>query len=145
MHHAEVSLQRSAIMRAVKAKDTKPEMAVRRALHRLGFRFRLHRRDLPGRPDIVLPGSRLAVFVHGCFWHRHSDCRKATTPKTRIDFWTAKFEANTTRDERVVGELVAAGWKVLVVWECQTKKSEELTNTLLGGLALGISRPRTAP
>jgi DNA mismatch endonuclease (patch repair protein) len=140
MQEPEVSLQRSAIMRAVKSKDTKPEIAVRRALHRLGFRFRLHRRDLPGRPDIVLPGRRLAIFVHGCFWHRHFNCRKATIPKTRIDFWIAKFEANTERDHQVERELVAAGWKVLVIWECQTKKPEKLTGALLRGLAaLGVS------
>lgn len=144
MHESEVSPQRSAIMRAVKGKDTKPEMAVRRALHSLGFRFRLQRRDLPGCPDIVLPGRRLAIFVHGCFWHRHADCRKTTTPKTRIDFWTAKFEANAARDKRVERELVAAGWKVLVVWECQTKKPEDLTGSLLEGLAaLGIRHPRS--
>nr|WP_280938712.1 very short patch repair endonuclease [Mesorhizobium sp. LSJC264A00] len=139
-----MSPQRSAIMRAVKHRDTKPEMAVRRALHRLGLRFRLQRRDLPGRPDIVLPGRRLAIFVHGCFWHRHPDCRRATTPKTRIDFWSAKLEANAARDERVERELVAAGWKVLIVWECQTKKPEDLTGALLAGLAaLGISSPRS--
>lgn len=130
-------------MRAVRSENTKPELAVRRILHKLGYRFRLQRRDLPGRPDIVLPGRRLAIFVHGCFWHRHPDCRKATIPKTRIDFWTAKFESNAARDERVERELVATGWKVLVVWECQTKKPEDLADALLDGLAtLGISRPR---
>lgn len=144
MHGPEVTPQRSAIMRAVKGKDTKPEMAVRRVLHRLGFRFRLQRPDLPGRPDIVLPRCRLAIFVHGCFWHRHPDCRRATTPKTRIDFWSAKFAANVARDGRVEGELVAAGWKVLVVWECETKKPEDLTGALFEGLAaLGISRSRS--
>lgn len=145
MHEPEVTPQRSANMRAVKGKDTKPEVAVRRVLHRMGFRFRLQRRDLPGRPDIVIPGCRLTIFVHGCFWHRHADCSKATTPKTRIDFWNAKFEANATRDERVEAELVAAGWKVLVVWECQTKKPDDLIGALLEGLAaLGISRPRSS-
>ncbi len=144
MHESEVSPQRSAIMRAVKGKDTKTEIAVRRVLHSLGFRFRLQRRDLPGCPDIVLPGRRLAIFVHGCFWHRHADCRKTTTPKTRREFWTAKFEANATRDKRVERELVAAGWKVLVVWECQTTKPENLTSSLLDGLAaLDIKRPRS--
>jgi DNA mismatch endonuclease (patch repair protein) len=143
MHEPEVTSQRSALMRAVRGKDTKPEMAVRRILHRLGFRFRLQRRDLPGRPDIVLPRHRLAIFVHGCFWHRHSDCRRTSIPKTRADFWSAKFEANAARDERVARELVTAGWKVIVIWECQTKKPDELTVALLQDLAtLGISSPR---
>ena len=146
MPEPEVTAQRSAIMRAVVGKDTKPEMAVRRELHRLGFRFRLQKRDLPGRPDIVLPRHRVAIFVHGCFWHRHPDCRKASIPKTRTAFWNAKFETNMARDERVERELLTAGWQVLVIWECSTKKSKDLTFTLLDGLAaLGVNPPKSPP
>lgn len=111
--------ERSALMARVGQKDTKPELVVRRALHRLGFRFRLHRRDLPGRPDIVLPKYRTAIFVHGCFWHRHPGCRRTTTPKTRTAFWRGKFEANILRDRKATEALEAAGWKVIVVWECE--------------------------
>ena len=129
-------------MRAVRGKDTKPEMAVRRALHRLGLRFRLQQRDLPGRPDIVLPRHRLAVFVHGCFWHHHSACPKATMPKTRVDFWSSKLEANQARDRRVESDLVEAGWRVLTVWECETRNAEVLTKRLIDDLAkLGIIDP----
>ena len=129
-------------MRAVRGKDTKPEMAVRRALHRLGLRFRLQQRDLPGRPDIVLPRHRLAVFVHGCFWHHHSACPKATMPKTRVDFWSSKLEANQARDRRVASDLVEAGWRVLTVWECETRNAEVLTKRLIDDLAkLGIIDP----
>jgi DNA mismatch endonuclease (patch repair protein) len=108
-------------MRKVRGKDTTPEMKVRSALHRAGYRFRLHRRDLPGRPDIVLPGRRAVVFVHGCFWHRHPGCRAASSPSTRREFWQDKFERNVDRDRRNVEALAADGWSVHVVWECETK------------------------
>ncbi|SDA25486.1 T/G mismatch-specific endonuclease [Sphingomonas sp. NFR15] len=108
-------------MARIGPRDTKPEMVVRRLLHALGRRFRLHRRDLPGTPDIVLPGSRKAIFVHGCFWHRHEGCPKATTPKTRSEFWQDKFDRNVERDERKEADLRAAGWDVTTVWECETR------------------------
>lgn len=117
---------RSDIMRAVKRAHTRPEIVVRQALHALGLRFRLHRRDLPGSPDIVLPKFRTVVFVHGCFWHRHSDCRYATTPKSRQEYWLPKFEANVERDARKEAQLRELGWRVLVMWECETKSLEAL-------------------
>lgn len=117
---------RSNIMRAVGRENTKPEMVVRRILHGLGLRFRLHRRDLPGTPDLVLPKYRTAIFVHGCFWHRHRGCSKATTPKTRVDFWKTKFEQNVRRDRKNEDVLVEGGWSVLTIWECETRKPEEL-------------------
>ena len=118
-------------MARVKGKHTKPEIAVRRALHRLGYRFRLHRSDLAGRPDIVLPKYKTAIFVHGCFWHRHPNCSKASMPKTRIDFWRDKFEANVARDRRNAEALEAAGWTVLTVWECETRRSLSLAEQLI--------------
>lgn len=120
-------MSRSDIMRAVKRAHTAPEMIVRQELHALGLRFRLHRRDLPGSPDIVLPRLRTVIFVHGCFWHRHPDCRYATTPKTRQQYWLPKFAANIERDARKEAQLQALGWRVLLVWECETKRREELT------------------
>lgn len=108
-------------MARIGPRDTKPEMVVRRLLHAIGRRFRLHRRDLPGTPDIVLPASRKAIFVHGCFWHRHEGCAKATTPKTRAEFWQEKFDRNVARDARKEAELRAAGWDVTTVWECETR------------------------
>jgi DNA mismatch endonuclease (patch repair protein) len=113
--------RRSSLMSRVTGKDTKPEMVVRRIAHALGLRFRLHKRDLPGRPDLVFPKHRLAVFVHGCFWHRHEGCRLASTPKTRAEFWQAKFDTNVARDVSAVEQLAASGWKVLVLWECETR------------------------
>lgn len=121
---------RTRIMKSVRQKNTKPEMVVRRTLHALGLRFRLHRKDLPGTPDIVLPRFRTAVFVHGCFWHRHPQCSRATTPKTRLDFWQAKFDGNVERDERKTRELIDMGWRVLTIWECETKDAAELTGRL---------------
>lgn len=109
---------RSRMMSGIRGKDTKPEMAVRQALYAAGFRFRLHRRDLPGVPDVVLSGRRVAVFVHGCFWHRHEGCRLAAVPSTRPEFWKSKLEGNALRDRRIVEQLRALGWRVLVVWEC---------------------------
>jgi len=105
-------------MSGIRGKNTGPELAVRRALFAAGFRFRLHRRDLPGAPDIVLPGRRVALFVHGCFWHRHGGCRFAKLPSTRPEFWKAKLEGNAERDRGAVEALLADGWRVLTVWEC---------------------------
>ncbi|MFH5805021.1 very short patch repair endonuclease [Alienimonas sp. DA493] len=118
---------RSAIMRAVRSENTGPERVVRKLAHRLGYRFRLHRRDLPGTPDLVFPGRRKVVFVHGCFWHRHphADCRRGrSTPASRTAYWEAKFARNVARDRRNQRELRADGWGVMVVWECQTKPAE---------------------
>ena len=125
-----VSSVRSRNMAAIRGKDTAPELAVRRILHAMGLRFRLHRKDLPGRPDIVLPKHRTVVFVHGCFWHRHEDCRYTTTPKTRQEFWQAKFAANVERDRRNRTDLQQLGWRVIVVWECELKMHNKLVARL---------------
>jgi DNA mismatch endonuclease (patch repair protein) len=118
----QVDPRRSALMARIRSRDTKPEIAVRRLLHSLGYRFRLHRRDLPGRPDIVLPRHRLAIFVHGCFWHQHPDCRLASRPKTRQDYWGPKLAGNVSRDQIAQESLRSLGWRVAVVWECDTRK-----------------------
>src|SRR5690242_14523438 len=123
--------QRSALMSKVRSKDTAPELTVRSFLHRAGLRFRLHRADLPGKPDIVLPSRKIAVFVHGCFWHRHANCRKATTPATNRRFWSQKFDANQARDRKTRLALRRLGWKVVVVWECQTRDSRSLSKKLV--------------
>lgn len=122
--------ERSALMSLVRGTHTGPEMAVRRLLHGLGLRFRLHRRDLPGRPDIVLPGRKAVVFVHGCFWHRHPNCKRATTPASNRDYWFKKFQRNTERDEEAKRALKRLKWRVLVVWECELKKPEKLLRRL---------------
>src|SRR5947208_16643148 len=111
--------QRSYCMSRIKGRDTTPELEVRRRVHALGFRFRLHRTDLPGRPDIVLPRHRKVIFVHGCFWHRHEACRPLKVPRNNSDFWRKKFEANLERDRRAQAQLLELGWKVLIVWECE--------------------------
>lgn len=113
--------QRSRLMSRVRAKDTKPELVVRRLTHSLGYRFRLHRRDLPGTPDLVFPSRRSVILVHGCFWHRHAKCSKTTTPSTRTKFWNDKFAANVSRDSNTRRALIDRGWRVLTIWECQTK------------------------
>ena len=115
---------RSRVMRAVRGRDTGPELALRRLLHGLGYRFRLHRKGLPGTPDLVFSARRKAVFVHGCFWHLHQGCRYAKMPATRPSFWKAKLEANVERDRRAVENLQALGWRVLCVWECSTRDAE---------------------
>ena len=115
------SALRSALMSRVGRKNTKPEMTVRRVAHALGYRFRLHRSDLPGCPDLVFPARKKAIFVHGCFWHRHPGCRLASTPKTRAEFWSAKFSRNVRRDADVILCLENSGWACLVIWECQTR------------------------
>lgn len=122
--------RRSWLMSRVRGRDTKPEILVRRIAHAMGLRFRLHRKDLPGRPDLVFPKHRLAIFVHGCFWHRHVGCRKASTPTTRVDFWTAKFDANVRRDREVQDKLDAQGWRVGIVWECETRDTEAVKRKL---------------
>lgn len=122
--------RRSALMRSVKGKHTTPEMKVRRLLHRLGFRFRLHRKDLPGKPDIVLPAHRKVVLVNGCYWHGH-DCRYGRLSKSRVEYWTAKIETNRARDARNLKDLRNAGWQVLVVWQCETRDMDTLENRLI--------------
>lgn len=112
--------RRSRIMRSVRTTNTGPEVTVRRALHRLGYRYRLHRRDLPGSPDIVFPGRRKAIFVHGCFWHGHS-CRWGRLPKSRLDYWRPKIAANRERDTRNIRELLDSDWTPLVVWQCELR------------------------
>lgn len=126
---------RSANMAAIRGKNTRPEIAVRKLLHRMGLRFRLHRKDLPGHPDIVLPRHRLAIFVHGCFWHRHEGCSRANAPKSRSDYWQAKFARNAARDERQQNLLRQGGWKVLTVWECKAKDAEHVEAAVRSALA----------
>ena len=116
----DVDPKRSALMARVRTKNTKPELIVRQTTYALGYRYRLHRRDLQGSPDLVFSRQKKAIFVHGCFWHRHHGCRRTTIPKIRAEFWRAKFEANVDRDARNISALRAAGWHVLVVWECET-------------------------
>ncbi len=122
--------QRSRNMSAIRGKDTKPEIIVRRIVHRLGYRFRLHRRDLPGCPDLVFPGRCKIIFVHGCFWHQHTGCRHCHRPRTRAEFWAAKLDGNVSRDKRVQRDIRSLGWKVLVLWECQTSSVARLTRRI---------------
>jgi DNA mismatch endonuclease (patch repair protein) len=125
-------LTRSEVMARIKSRDTKPEMIVRRALWASGYRYRLHDKRLPGRPDLSLPGIKTAIFVHGCFWHAHEGCPAFRPPKSRLDFWEAKLARNKSRDLEVRSRLEAGGWRVLTVWECQLEKP----NWLEGLLAL---------
>lgn len=117
--------RRSWNMSRIKGRDTRPELKVRSLLHRAGFRFRLHSKELPGRPDIILPKYQAVIFVHGCFWHRHAGCRNATLPSTRHTFWKEKLEGNVVRDERNQAALEATGWSVFTVWECELKADAE--------------------
>lgn len=112
-------------MSRIRGKNTKPEILLRKLLHAAGFRFRLHVRDLPGKPDIVLRKYKTVIFVHGCFWHRHEGCEGATMPKTRTEFWTAKFEGTVQRDQRKREELEKAGWRVITAWECDLKQAPD--------------------
>lgn len=122
--------RRSSIMARIRGRDTKPELAVRRAAHAIGYRFRLHRRDLPGSPDMVFPARRKVVFVHGCYWHRHPRCRLAYTPKSNVTFWTTKFDRNVRRDEEAQTRLLELGWDALTIWECQTADDSWLKRLL---------------
>lgn len=126
-----IDLQRSALMARIRSGNTQPEIAVRKLLHALGYRFRLHRRDLPGKPDIVLPRHRLAIFVHGCFWHQHPGCRLASKPKTRQEYWEPKLAGNVSRDRIAQDAVTSLGWRVAVVWECDTRDPQALLNRIL--------------
>lgn len=132
---------RRAIMRANTAKNTKPEVAVRRMLHALGYRFRLHRRDLPGTPDIVFPGRGKAIQVHGCFWHQHPGCPRATMPATRRDYWAPKLARNRARDEEVEAALAALGWESAVVWGCELHEPTRLVARLVSFLGPASAHP----
>lgn len=138
--------ERSERMARIRSKDTSPELALRRALHARGFRFRLDDRKLPGRPDIVLARHRAVIFVHGCFWHRHQGCKVASTPKSNTDFWLEKFRRNVERDERSIRELKALGWRVFVVWECDLgskRKAVEAAEALGRLIQPDPARPRS--
>lgn len=145
------STTRSRMMASIRGRNTRPEVALRSAIHRLGLRFRLHRAGLPGRPDIVLPRHRAVVFVHGCFWHRHPCCRLAYNPRSRVNFWQAKFAGNVERDARQRAALLGDGWRVVTVWECALRErgaenvAAELAGWLGGGGAeLEIGAPALA-
>ena len=128
--------RRSALMSRIAGKDTRPELVVRRAAHALGLRFRLHRRDLPGSPDLVFPRRRRALFVHGCFWHRHEGCRLSYKPRSNVEFWETKFRKNVERDRQVMEDLRARGWQPEVIWECETRRPAEIPDRireLIGG------------
>jgi DNA mismatch endonuclease (patch repair protein) len=139
------SAARSRIMRSIRKKDTKAELTVRRAVHALGYRFRLHRRDLPGSPDLVLPRHRKVIFVHGCFWHQHPGCRKATVPRVRVSYWGPKLARNAARDARALADIESLGWDALVLWECELVEAKKLRSRLLAFIRLrsGSSRGRT--
>ena len=122
--------ERSERMALVKSKDTKPEIAVRRLIHRMGYRYRLHSRVLPGHPDLVFPTRKKVIFVHGCFWHRHKGCPNTRLPKTRLDFWKPKLEKNRKRDLAKQRKLRRQGWRMLVVWECQINNEKKLSGRL---------------
>jgi DNA mismatch endonuclease, patch repair protein len=126
--------KRSWVMSRVGGKNTGPEMVVRRIVHAMGYRYRLHQAKLPGKPDLVFAGRRAVIFVHGCFWHRHDDCKLARMPKSRLEFWGPKLKANKIRDARKIEELKSAGWRVLVVWECELVDTEGLRSRLAGFL-----------
>jgi DNA mismatch endonuclease (patch repair protein) len=131
---------RSRVMAAIKGKDTKPEIVVRSVLHKLGYRFSVHRKDLPGNPDIVLTKYNAAILVHGCFWHQHSSkrCKLARLPKSRLEYWRPKLEGNRQRDERAQRALRAKGWRTLTIWECQLRDTDALIQRLVAFLGDGI-------
>ncbi|MFN3261903.1 MAG: very short patch repair endonuclease [Pikeienuella sp.] len=122
--------ERSERMSRIRSSNTAPEVALRRAMHAIGFRFRLHSKGLPGKPDIVLPRHKTVIFVHGCFWHRHSGCKIATTPKTNTEFWVEKFDRNVVRDARTREQLEGLGWRVIVVWECELSSANQVAGAV---------------
>jgi DNA mismatch endonuclease (patch repair protein) len=122
-------VDRSANMRAIRSKDMRPELAVRRLVHGLGYRYRLHKKELPGKPDLVFTSRRKVIFVHGCFWHSHG-CKVAHVPKSNLEYWMPKLARNLARDEKSIAALTASGWKSLVIWECETKDETNLNKRL---------------
>jgi DNA mismatch endonuclease (patch repair protein) len=131
-------MDRSANMRAIRSKDMRPELAVRSLVHRLGYRFRLHRKDLPGKPDLVFASRRKVIFVHGCFWHSHG-CKIAHAPKSNLAYWGPKLERNRLRDKKNIGQLSASGWKSLVIWECETSDEPGLRKRVVKFLGENMS------
>jgi DNA mismatch endonuclease (patch repair protein) len=130
-----MGMSRSENMRRIRSKDTSPEMAVRRLAHSLGYRYQLHRKDMPGKPDLVFPGRRKVIFVHGCFWHQHPQCREGRPPKSNGSYWLQKLARNIERDKAALSKLTGDGWSVLVIWECETKNQEgmrKILQTFLG-------------
>lgn len=123
--------RRSENMRRIKSKGTKPELIVRRTAHRLGYRFRLHRKDLPGNPDLTFPGRSKVIFVHGCFWHQHSGCKHGRPPRSRPEYWGPKLTRNVERDQRREAELISMGWSVLTIWECELEDNVNLEERLV--------------
>jgi DNA mismatch endonuclease (patch repair protein) len=132
-------------MAKVRSTDTAPELRVRKAAHAVGLRFRLHRRDLPGTPDLVFPRHKLAVFVHGCFWHQHPECRRASMPATRSEFWSEKFAKNVARDRAAMAALAEKNWTALVIWECETRDTAAVQTALLGACDARVRVPPEAP
>jgi DNA mismatch endonuclease (patch repair protein) len=136
--------RRSEIMARIRGENTSPEMVVRRLVHGMGYRFRPHRKDLPGKPDIVLPKHRSIIFVHGCFWHQHPGCRRSALPKTRREWWRNKLDGNVARDRSNLEKLAELGWHVLVIWECELKPKDGLVEKLAEFLGRGrASREQT--
>ena len=131
MQDSDSKQKRRKVMQSIRSRNTKPEIRVRLLLHSLGFRFRLHRKDLPGSPDIVLPKYRTVIFVNGCFWHQHPECKYSKQPKSNLEYWERKLKNNVLRDERNIRNLQALGWKTLVVWECETIDLDNLREILL--------------
>lgn len=133
--------RRSEIMSKIRAKDMKPEMVVRRLTFAMGYRYRLHRRDLPGTPDLVFPGRKKVIFVHGCFWHQHDSetCRIARIPKSNVDYWLPKLERNVARDAENLTQLAAMGWKALIIWECETSDPDLVRSKIRNFLEEGVS------
>jgi DNA mismatch endonuclease (patch repair protein) len=132
--------QRSHIMAKVLGKNTSPERAVRKLLFELGYRYRVHQKNLPGKPDIVFPKKRKAIFVHGCFWHQHPGCKAADRPSSNSDYWDKKLNRNVERDKKNLSDLRLINWDIIIIWECQVKRKEDLTRTLVGFLGA----PKTA-
>lgn len=126
-----MGMNRSENMRRIRSKDTVPEIAIRRLVYGLGYRYRLHRKDIPGKPDLVFLGRRKVIFVHGCFWHQHPACREGRLPKSNAAYWRPKLERNIERDKTVRSQLTAAGWDVLVIWECEISNHEAMRQILL--------------